>query len=516
MRKFIAMIMGITLIMSCVTTVYGSGQMPDGLYGVASVSDKYDRFTNLVHGYSLNIPKGMNVDMSLSEICAVLENTDLRIEIYKQPIGNGISVATYQNYSNKFLQNTNDHVLEHKATEKIGGKTVYIVQYSRQKLSRVPNDKNYYANLDIVSGNYVYSIFAKSSKPFYEIGGYHFLAENFQLLAPTMAPYMRQTKALSYEEKGFNDETASMMSKYFGENSQLTWGIFEPSAPGGFAELDKIEKAVEYEFPFILNYTSFDNNYAHPELKQRLDSAYAKGKIMELTLQTPDKPDGNMIYDILNGEYDAFLADYARVVSEFDHPVLFRLGNEMNGDWCPYSAFHTAKDTVVFKEFYKYIYGFFERAKADNVVWVWNPNHKSFPNFQWNHEAMYYPGDKYADIIGMTAYNTGTYYAAEKWTSFETLYDEIYYEYARLYKQPLMITEFASSSVGGDKNQWIIDMFNTIEKYDRVKVAIWWDGCDWDANGNIARPYFIDEPYNILETFKKYFNKNVNMDDSYA
>lgn len=35
--------------------------------------------------------------------------------------------------------------------------------------------------------------------------------------------------------------------------------------------------------------------------------------------------EGNMVYDVLDGEYDDFLRDYAKKVSDFDHPVLFRL-----------------------------------------------------------------------------------------------------------------------------------------------------------------------------------------------
>ena len=205
-----------------------------------------------------------------------------------------------------------------------------------------------------------------------------------------------------------------------------------------------------------------------------------------------------------------------RTVSDFDHPVLFRLGNEMNGDWCPYSSYNTSKDTVIFKEFYRYVHKIFDEAGADNVIWVWNPNGKSFPDFQWNNEVMYYPGDEYVDIIGLTAYNTGTYYAGENWTEFSTLYDPIYAEYSKLYKQPMMITEFASSSVGGDKNQWVNDMFAHIGDYDRIKVAVWWDGCDWDAGGNVARPYFIDETYDVLQTFKEWLNKKPLFFDVYA
>jgi beta-mannanase len=179
----------------------------------------------------------------------------------------------------------------------------------------------------------------------------------------------------------------------------------------------------------------------------------------------------------------------------------------MNGDWCPYSGYNTAKDTMMYKEFYRYIHGIFEEAGADNVIWIWNPNGKSFPDFDWNDEVMYYPGDGYVDVVGLTAYNTGTYYPGESWTEFADLYDPIYAKATALYRQPLMITEFASSSVGGDKNQWIRNMFGRIGAYPGIKAAIWWDGCDWDAEGNVSRPYFIDETPQLLETFKEFLDR---------
>jgi len=210
-----------------------------------------------------------------------------------------------------------------------------------------------------------------------------------------------------------------------------------------------------------------------------------------------------MVYDVLDGAYDAFLRNYAQTVAEFGEPVLFRLGNEMNGDWCVYSAYHTSKDTDIFKAFYRCVYRFFREAGADNVIWVWNPNGKSFPDFKWNHELCYYPGDEYVDVVGMTSYNTGTYYEGEAWTEFAQMYNPLYERYASLYEKPLMITEFSSSSVGGSKEAWVADMFRDIVKYDRIKVAIWWDGCDWDAQGNIARPYFIDETEELVRIFRE-------------
>lgn len=480
---------------------------------------EYDTFTNYVHGYSLKVDPGMRVDMGYSGVCAVLENDHKRIEIYKESLPANVSQHAYISYSNKFLANTADHTKEYEMWTTIDGRTVHILQWSRPKLSRVDNDKNYYVSLEILSGSRdVYSIFVKSDTPFYLTGGYDYLVSEFRTFAPSQSAWMRESRMADPEDRGWNRETLDFYRQYFSPGSTLQWGIFQPKAPDDFTQLNYLEKSMEYQFPILLNYTNFDNFYKHLDLESRLQNAYKNKKTLELTLQTPGTSEGerNMVYDVLNGDYDEFLRNYAKTVGNFGHPVLFRLGNEMNGDWCPYSGYHTAKDTVIFKEFYRYVHGIFEEAGADNVIWIWNPNGKSFPDFAWNDEVMYYPGDEYVDIVGLTAYNTGTYYPDESWTEFAELYDPIYAKATALYSQPLMVTEFASSSVGGDKDQWIRDMFAHIGSYPEIKVAVWWDGCDWDADGNIARPYFIDETLQLLQTFKEMLNKRPWYWDAYA
>lgn len=479
----------------------------------------YNVFTNYVHGYSLKVDPGMSVDMGYSGVCAVLENDHKRIEIYKENLPSHVSQQAYISYSNQFITNTADHTKEYETRTTIDGRPVHILQWSRQKLSRVENDKNYYVSLEILSGSReVYTIFMKSDTPFYLTGGYEYLTKNFKTFAPTQSAYMRKAQEIPIEYKGWNQETQDFYHRYFNPDSTLQWGLFEPKAPEDFTQMTYLETAMEYQFPILLNYSNFENKYKHPNLERRLENAYKNNKTLELTLQTSWKNpgEGNMVYDVLNGEYDEFLTNYAKTVTDFGHPVLFRLGNEMNGDWCPYSSYNTSKDTMIFKEFYRYVYRIFEGAGADNVIWVWNPNGESFPDFEWNDEVMYYPGDEYVDIVGLTSYNTGTYYPDEKWTEFKALYDPVYAKATALYNQPFMITEFASSSVGGDKNQWIRNMFDNIGSYPRIKVAIWWDGCDWDANGNIARPYFIDETPQIIQTFKELLNKKPLFWDMYA
>ena len=518
-KRLVAFIVTVTLVITGYSTVFAAEKnsaytKTANLYSLMDAGT-YDIFTNYVDGYSMYVDKGMTVDMSYSGVCAVLENNVRRIEVYKQSVAGG-SAAGYINYSNKFLNNTVSHVTDYNGTQTIAGREVKLAAWHRAELARVKNDKNYYISIEIPTGSYVYTIFVKSSTPIDSSGGYVHLANNFNTFDGTKNAYTRTSKAVDLDERGWNEETKDFYVKYFTGSSELTWGIFEPETTMfDYNQLNYYEDYFNYKFPILLNYSEFENTYKHPNLAERLKTAYEHGSALELTLQTTENS-GNMVYDILNGTYDEFLYDYAKVISDFDHPVLFRLFNEMNGDWCPYSGYNTSKDTLIYKEVYKYVYGIFEEQGANkNTIWIWNPNAESFPNFKWNHSLMYYPGDDYVDIVGMTAYNTGNYYKNETWQEFYQLYNTMYYNYCAWFNQPFMITEFSSASAGGDKAQWIKNMFETIENYKRIKVAVWWDGCDWDAYGNVSRSYFLDETDAVLKAFKKGITKPWSF-DSYA
>ena len=466
-----------------------------------------ERFLNKVDGYSLSIPRGMKIDMSLSSVRAVMEDDVLRIEIYRQKLSNstGSGVESYINYSNLFLQNQEDHVLEYNESISINGMEASVTQWSRKGLRNIENDRHYYASVDLLINEQDVLTFLFKSRTPLQNQNYLTVVSSLKLEEVREKPFTRKAKMTIHEF--WDEKTRAVYHEYFGKDSSLQWGIFESAAPVDFTELKRIEQKIDFRFPVVLYYAGFvEGAECHPRLAGALENAKREERLVELTLQTTDQKEGqgNMVYDILDGRYDAFLKNYAETVARSERPVLFRLGNEMNGDWCVYSAYHTSKDTEIFKAFYHYVYRIFKEAGADNVIWVWNPNGKSFPDFKWNNALCYYPGDEYVDVVGMTSYNTGTYYPGEVWKEFEELYDGIYQEYLSFYDKPLMITEFSSSSVGGDKEAWVENMFSSIRKYEKIKVAVWWDGCDWDSNGNVARPYFIDESEELIRIFREH------------
>ena len=462
------------------------------------IEDKEDELVeiyNYVDGYTFKTSNDYTIDRSMENVRTRLYNDQTIIDIYYDNFEGTIdNKETYMSYSNKFIENEKYHKVLQNERKKIHGNDVHLLKWTRDKLKHVDNDKNYYFSAEIAKNEFeVYTVMIKSTE---EIKNEEEILNSFKFVDKKAEA---KEVAFQVEESNWNDETKTYYQNTFINSDKMQWGLFDASHLNDLTRTKALEEELQYKFPVLLRYQMIGES-EFP--KEEMESAYLDGRTVELTLQYAGTEEV-ILYEILDGKYDDYLNNYAKQVHEFGHPILFRLNNEMNGDWVTYSAYHASKDTDMYIEVWKYVHEIFEKNKVDNAIWVWNPNHHSKPNYKWNHPLMYYPGSEYIDVVGLTAYNTGTYHEGETWRSFKDLYDEIYYQYADWFEHPLMITEFASSSIGGDKVKWINDMFNEMDKYERLRLAIWWSWQDFDAEGNPARLYFLDENENTTNAFKE-------------
>jgi mannan endo-1,4-beta-mannosidase len=504
-----------------------------------SLADNGDgtvHFDNAAAGYAIDLPNSFSIaDMGDATYRAVLGSPTTRIEIFNQKLD--VDALTFMGYSNKFLETntadytktleepwvldtsiagtgtkaTNDDIVK-DVTPSAGSKdlTWHWVEWNRRVLAKVADDRPYYACVDLMDSDHnSWTIFVTSTVPIDQSLDMPALIDSFTAYEPTVeAKEYPRGCAL---RTNLNQETLDFYNSTLAQDAPLTWGLFPPiSGESQFAdmsEVHQIQDELDYHFPILLHYTNLSQTYNITDILTR---ARDDGHVVELTLQTPvydAQAQANMVYDVLDGKYDNYLHQYAAEVAAFGHPVLFRPFNEMNGDWCVYSAYWAARDCSTYVELYRYLYNIFEQEGANaNTLWVWNPNEKSFPNFAWNDADNYYPGDKYVDVVGLTGYNTGNYYEGETWRSFKEIYEPLYKHMAPQYSQPLMITEFACSAIGGDKPAWAEDMFSDLQDHPRIKIAVWWDGCDMDGDKQ-ARPYFIDDSQEIMDVFKKNLTK---------
>jgi hypothetical protein len=476
--------------------------------GACETIPGYQRFTDHPRGYSVCVPGNLTPDFSLSAVRSSWQSETTRVEIYYDDFKDSISHPhAYMVYANRFVPDSSRHSIQTHQTFNWQGFTVNYLKWNRTPLASIKQDRNHYASLELLRyPNEAYTIFIKSSQP---IDNALEILYSFRLAERRGAPGIFRKQEASKTK--LNKETREFRDRYFGPDSPLRWGLFDSDAPERLRGIKELESRLDYKFTVVLRYQTLDERVPVPGMK----TAFADGRYTELTLHTIHADAVNALYaggvrgnqdiayNILDGKYDEYLREYALSLKQFGHPVLFRLNNEMNGDWCWYSAMYAGKDTEIFKALWRHIHRLFDEAGVDNVLWVWNPHDVSLPDFKWNHPLMYYPGDDVVDIIGITGYNTGTYFAGEKWREFHDIYKPVTVDYSEWFNKPFMITEFGSNSVGGNKAAWIDRMFSELPAYNRIKLAVWWSGIDLDTAGRPGRIYLLDENADTVEAFRK-------------
>ena len=467
-------------------------------------------FTNHLDGYSITLPDGFSVDLSMPAIRTRMESEHTILDIYRQENETLGDADMYTTYSGEAITKSQNVTVTRHEDLTLAGKPATILCWSRPSLSRVENDKPYYCKIDFPDGTVTHTFLFKSSEPLEDFP--LSVADSFTRVPVTYsaAKAEEQMPVFHGGENQLNAEASAYLENTFGENASLTWGLYEPSYHSDINTISWVEDAIEHRFDILLSYSDFYKTYDPALVRGFLDEAWAEGRVTELTLQPVVKEGGkHTLFAVLDGDYDEFLTAYAQSVADFDHPVLLRLLNEMNGDWCEYSAFQMSLDADLYVELYRYVAHFFEDAGADNVIYIFNPNGKSFPDFKWNDQRLYYPGDEYADIWGLTAYNTGDYYVGESWQSFDALYQPLYDRSSELTDMPFMITEFACARKGGDKEAWVKDMLQRINDYPNIKVAVWWNFADYDGEmfvpENLARAYYYLDSDELVTIWKDYF-----------
>lgn len=468
-------------------------------------SSSHNKYTNNPYGYEIILPNNLKLNEDIVSVKSRFESDDLIVEILYDNFYNTLdSTTTYNSYGNKGIERNEEFQITDEYNHNFNGTYGHIVLYERRKLKNEEPDRNYYATISFSrTSKEVVTVFIKSSQPLY----IEYIMQNFKFIEKS--GQLKSDVVFEPVKKNFDKKTQEFYDKYFANNEKVDFGIFEPTFPTYAYRLQQLEGIFDYNFPVVLLY----NTFSLPYKTDYMNKAKELGKVVEYTLYTTDIVDGkekDITLDIIEGKYDEYLEHLAQSFNEHDFPVLFRLNNEMNGAWVLYSSYLVGKDTDLYIECWRYIYDKFQDYGVDNLIFVWNPNELSFPNFAYNNYLSYYPGNKYVDIVGLTAYNTGNYYYGEKWRSFSEAYDHFYFDYAARFKHPMMITEYSSSSTGGNKTEWFKDMFNTIDKYDRIKLAVLWNGQDYDTskpNKTVSRNYRLDLDESVIQAIKEGLQK---------
>lgn len=171
---------------------------------------------------------------------------------------------------------------------------------------------------------------------------------------------------------------------------------------------------------------------------------------------------------IVHGTFDEYIDGFARQLGKLQKTVYLRFAHEMNGDWYPWSSSFIGGSK--YKAAYRYIKDRFDALSVRNVRWIFSINYEDVPSS--NSYTKSYPGDAYVDYIGVDGYNWGYAQAHSTWKSFREIFVPIYKNICVQYSKDVLITEFGSTSRGGNKAKWLLDAFSDMKKMKRLRGCI--------------------------------------------
>ncbi|MEW6080945.1 MAG: glycosyl hydrolase [Bacillota bacterium] len=478
------------------------------------------RFTNYPGGYVVGLPPGMELDFKYSPayVRALCAELDIKISRERSPYGD---VEMYlRDYPNRFTaredfsshRQVNGIELIEDTWQVLNGHRARIIALRRTPAAGSEETQNEYLLAYVLaSQREFYCLFFRTESLEAQRAVIEGVLGSFTPVEPQGSA--RFNLDLHPVPGNWNAETRAFYDQMV-SGEGFYWGVFYPWAltdPEAYERVTVMERALGFEFPILLHYLHAD----HPFPTGGMQQAFERGQVVELTMQTVTFDSENAglrsaHWALLDGEMDDVLREFARDAKAFGHPFLFRLNNEMNTDWTQYGGVRTLLDVDVYIKVWQRIYRIFKEEGVDNAIWVFNPNECSYPPMNWNHHSCYYPGNEYVHVIGLTGYNTGDYFkgvTGERWRSFSQIYEPLALQYRALYSQfPWIITEFASSSVGGDKERWIREMFAALPRFPEIRAAVWWSYADFDYRPGrediAARRYWLDESESYLSAFR--------------
>jgi len=204
-------------------------------------------------------------------------------------------------------------------------------------------------------------------------------------------------------------------------------------------------------------------------------------------LRERNKRDRGGLKDIANGLYDDYITEWATDAAEVKQPILLRFGHEMNDPYrYPWGPHNNRPEDFI--SAWKHVHDLFIEHGANNIIWVWCP-HPAHGLFD-----LYYPGSEYVDYTGVGVLNYGTVAHWSEWWDFKDIFGQHYDDLAA-FNKPIMITEFGSLAVGGNRGTWYHKALNNLpENYPMVKCMMFFHfSKDNTLTQQELNWYFIDD-----------------------
>jgi hypothetical protein len=252
-------------------------------------------------------------------------------------------------------------------------------------------------------------------------------------------------------------------------------GASRPELPQSLYGIYELESRLGQPLAIASFYQAWGDGAEHLFPRQVLRSLH-KGGYLPLVTWEPwlsaferwkgQKPP-HSLRTIAEGAVDGYLHAWARQAVKYGHPILLRPGHEPTNAWYGWAPQYenTAAD---YRAFWTRVHRIFRQEGARNVLFVWTPYGLQ--------EKDWFPGAGLVDWIGFDIFNYGGLSQQGTWLDFYTL-TKLFYDTYRDLGPPLMLAEVATTSAGGNKVDWVRDMFHSLAggNFPLIRILVLFD-----------------------------------------
>ena len=265
--------------------------------------------------------------------------------------------------------------------------------------------------------------------------------------------------------------------------TQILLGAYDGHLPGSFDGIVELESEVGKPLPIIQLYAAWGDKPEHNFPLVVANAIWDMGSVPMITwepwltefdsrrhpdLALRDARDSHGLRGVADGSYDFYIDEWAQQAARFENPVFVRFAHEMNDPYrYPWGPQNNTKEEFIAA--WQRVVTRFRAAGATNVVWVWSPH------VAYEYWDLYYPGAGTVDWVATGVLNFGPIAQWSRWWSFDEIFGARY-ERLAAFRKPVMVAEFGSLAVGGDRAGWYRDALEDLpSKYPAIRSVLFFE-----------------------------------------
>lgn len=288
-------------------------------------------------------------------------------------------------------------------------------------------------------------------------------------------------------------------------------GVYDDNTVESFEPIIALEDSLSIKLPIISIYSAWGskNNEVFPSLRAQV--IYDLGSMPMITWEPwlddfdaekfpvmagKVNKNKNGMKEVAEGDFDQYIDTWAAAAVKFGAPFFLRFGHEMNDPYrYPWGPQNNKPEDYIAA--WRHVVDRFKKNGATNVIWIWSP-HPAYANY-----PQFYPGANYVDWIGVTAINYGTVATWSQWWSFKDIFGK-FYDSVSLYKKPMIVTEFGSLAVGGDRAKWFSKALDSLpQQYPALKAVVFYHATNDNTTTYKSLDWSFEDDQKVTSAIKQ-------------